>query len=143
MQLSLKALVLLAPFLSMATALPAAAGAEPEAVTETIAPDTNTTVTALACHANSQYRDQWVENGLTRFRTVFSASGIDPGTHCRYWQAGDCGTNVQCGWDSRVDGGTWRVDANFARGGPGDENYWGCLGSTRSRWLWDYGCTTG
>jgi hypothetical protein len=40
---------------------------------------------AERCRVNSRMRDLWVENGMTRFRTAFSASVIDPGTYCQYW----------------------------------------------------------
>lgn len=93
-----------------------------------------------ACHINSQYRDKWVEYGKTRWRTVFSASGIDPATYCGFWKEG---TNKQCGWDSQVDGGSWRMDISLDRGPLGDSLYWKALGDSRSWWRQAYGCTTG
>lgn len=38
------------------------------------------------CTVNVKARDQWVEYGLQRFRTVFSASaGIDVSKYCDEW----------------------------------------------------------
>ncbi|KAK0631260.1 hypothetical protein B0T14DRAFT_596966 [Immersiella caudata] len=79
MQLSLKPLVLLAlPLLPAVVALPT---------------ETNVNVTADSigtnnadCVVNSRNRDVWVENGLSRWRTVFSAEGTDPGLYCDIWR---------------------------------------------------------
>ncbi|KAK4455163.1 hypothetical protein QBC34DRAFT_465175 [Podospora aff. communis PSN243] len=78
MQLSLKPVVLFAlPIFSAASALPAEIDVNSKL---------NTTVgTNAQFHVNSRNRDLWVENGLSRWRTVFSAEGIDPSTYCRYW----------------------------------------------------------
>ncbi|KAK4444794.1 hypothetical protein QBC34DRAFT_474318 [Podospora aff. communis PSN243] len=147
MQLSLKPLVLFAlPLLPAATALPATAAAASEIDTNTLVNITASDVGTRAaerCRVNSRMRDLWVENGMTRFRTVFSASVIDPGTYCQYWHRFSCGLNIQCGWDAGVDGGWWRVDASFVRGAGGDARYWECLDSTRLSWQKDYECMTG
>jgi hypothetical protein len=37
------------------------------------------------CLVNARQRDLWVENGLSRWRTVFSAEGTDPANFCHYW----------------------------------------------------------
>jgi hypothetical protein len=37
------------------------------------------------CVVNARQRDLWVENGLSRWRTVFSAEGTDPANFCHYW----------------------------------------------------------
>jgi hypothetical protein len=37
------------------------------------------------CVVNARQRDLWVEAGLSRWRTVFSAEGTDPGKFCHYW----------------------------------------------------------
>lgn len=92
------------------------------------------------CHINSKMRDVWVEAGMSRYRTTFSASGIDPGTFCQFWKDGG---NIQCGWDPNVDGGWWRVDANFYRGPLGDAMYYHMLDVSRENWRKTYGCTTG
>ena len=86
------------------------------------------------------FRDLWVEYGKSRWRTTFSASGIDPATFCKYWKMG---SNIQCGWDSQVDGGWWRVDCSLDRGPLGDALYWKMLGESRENWRQAYGCTTG
>ncbi|KAK0649133.1 hypothetical protein B0T16DRAFT_456573 [Cercophora newfieldiana] len=127
MQLSLKPLVLLASVLQFASA---AALPRDE-------------VSALACNVNSIQRDLWVENGMSRWRTVFSSSGVDPSTYCQFWHSENCGHNIQCGWDSGVDVGRWRVDASFPRGPAGDDSYWKCIDKTRRLWMQKYGCTTG
>ncbi|KAK0648105.1 hypothetical protein B0T16DRAFT_455608 [Cercophora newfieldiana] len=36
------------------------------------------------CNVNSRSRDLWVEYGRSRWRTAFSASGIDPATFYQY-----------------------------------------------------------
>lgn len=41
---------------------------------------------AQRCRVNSQYRDLWVEDGMSRWRTVFSAEGTDPEGYCHYWK---------------------------------------------------------
>ncbi|KAK1829600.1 hypothetical protein QBC39DRAFT_123862 [Podospora conica] len=97
----------------------------------------------VRCRVNSRQRDLWVENGMSRWRTVFSAEKTDPAQYCDYWHRQGCGLNIQCGWDSQVDGGTWRVDASFVRGAGGDYAYWVCLDNTRRRWILDTECTTG
>lgn len=61
-------------------------------------PDTNaaavngTRVAALAgpqqfkrCRVNSSYGDLWVEDGMSRWRSTFSAEGTDPAGYCVYW----------------------------------------------------------
>lgn len=83
-------------------------------------------------------RDVWVEAGMGRYRTTFSASGVDPGTFCQFWKDGG---NIQCGWDPNVDGGWWRVDANFYRGPLGDAMYYHMLDVLRENWRKTYGCT--
>lgn len=65
---------------------------------------------------------------------------IDPATYCQFWKDG---TNIQCGWDSQVDGGWWRVDASFNRGPLGDQQYYNMLKTSRGNWRKSYGCTTG
>jgi hypothetical protein len=59
------------------------------------------------------------------------------------YEEGACGTNVQCGYDAEVDGGSWRVDASFVRGLGGDNSYWSCLDTTRLAWMKDFECDTG
>jgi hypothetical protein len=59
------------PFLVAGAALPA---------TEDTALETRAN-----CVVNARQRDLWVEAGLSRWRTVFSAEGTDPGNFCHYW----------------------------------------------------------
>ena len=55
-----------------------------------------------------------------------------------------CGfINLQCGYDSGVDGGTWRIDISTAQGPAGEQAYYNCLGKTRSDWIMNTGCRTG
>ncbi|KAK1829601.1 hypothetical protein QBC39DRAFT_383931 [Podospora conica] len=95
---------------------------------------------AGACHINSRQFDLWTEWGRNRWRTAFSASGIDPSTYCRFWRDGG---NIQCGWDQHVEGGSWRIDASFDKGPIGDALYWRMLERSRENWRKEYGCTTG
>lgn len=85
-------------------------------------------------------RDLWVEYGQSRWRKTFSATGIDPATYCQFWKDS---TNIQCGWDSQVDGRWWRLDASFNRGPVGDQKYYNMLKTSRGNWRKSYGCTTG
>jgi hypothetical protein len=153
MQFSLAQVLLALPALTIAAAVPVNStdiGGKsktpfpPLLCTAKISPSTAAHVKRVPgdgpCHVNSKMRDQWVEAGMTRFRTTFSASGIDPGTYCQYWKDG---TNIQCGWDPNVDGGWWRVDANFYRGPLGDAMYYHMLEVSRENWRKDNGCTTG
>ncbi|KAK4444793.1 hypothetical protein QBC34DRAFT_385006 [Podospora aff. communis PSN243] len=127
-------------------ALPLLTGAAPAPIIESTNLPTNDTLIEARqfagppCNVNSRNRDLWVEYGKSRWRTVFSASGIDPGTYCQFWKDG---TNIQCGWDAGVDGGWWRVDASFDRGPLGDALYWRQLERSRENWRKAYGCTTG
>ncbi|KAF2826597.1 hypothetical protein CC86DRAFT_405865 [Ophiobolus disseminans] len=94
------------------------------------------------CVVNARQRDLWVENGLSRWRTVFSAEGTNPAAFCKYWE-GDFWTNLQCGWSANIDGGTWFVDGSGARGPAGDAWYWFRLKANRDNWIADTGCRTG
>ncbi|KAK4444759.1 hypothetical protein QBC34DRAFT_429655 [Podospora aff. communis PSN243] len=137
MQFKLATVLLALPYLTAAAPAPA------EIAVEAGLPVNETQAAIEArqgCHINSQYRDKWVEYGMQRWRTVFSASGINPETFCSRWWGGD---NKQCGWDARVDGGTWRLDITYPRGPAGDEQYWSELGDSRTRWRNAFGCTTG
>ena len=41
-------------------------------------------------------RDVWVELGLSRWRTTFSAIGTDPAAYCEYWyKSGTSKTEIQ------------------------------------------------
>lgn len=84
----------------------------------------------------------WIENGLRRWRTVFSASGIDPSTYCEFWPKCAFGSNFQCGWNPDIEGGTWAVDLSFPQGPAGDNDYDHCLGWTRDQWMAKYDCVT-
>jgi hypothetical protein len=122
-----------------------------------------TEVVKRDCLVNARQRDLWVEYGLSRWRTVFSAENTDPGKFCHYWYDGTCSsppmqryllaqlsdsnieawTNLQCGYSKDIDGGTWFVDVSIERGLGGDNWYWTMLGQNRDAWIKDTGCRTG
>ncbi|KAK0752853.1 hypothetical protein B0T18DRAFT_423504 [Schizothecium vesticola] len=128
MQFSLKDIAFLVlPLLASGAALPATVDTNAAVNATGVAP-----LAAQRCRVNSSHRDLWVEDGMSRWRTVFSAEGTDPAGYCHYWVQHGCGFNVQCGWDANVDGGWWRLDVSIARGPLGDQQYWDCLGGTRA-----------
>lgn len=59
------------------------------------------------CVVNSVHYQDWIEFGLRRYRTLFSASGIDPKTYCIFWPLCPWSDNVQCYWSPDIQGGTW------------------------------------
>ncbi|KAK5656023.1 hypothetical protein OQA88_5162 [Cercophora sp. LCS_1] len=135
----------LGPLAATANAADAADAVETTAIALT-APTVETTEiaeTAQTCNVNSRMYTSWIENGLRRWRTVFSSSGIGPDTYCQYWPKCGFGSNFQCFFHTEVEGGTWAVDLSFPQGPAGDDSYGYCLGWTREQWAKDYKCTTG
>ncbi|KAK0619720.1 hypothetical protein B0T14DRAFT_519726 [Immersiella caudata] len=94
------------------------------------------------CQIDAEYRDQWVEYGMVRYRTVFRAAyGPDPSTFCKYWHKGDnLPSNIKCADGPDVDGGWWRVDASFSNADWGVTEYWSALIRLRMDWKQEYGC---
>ncbi|KAF2720853.1 glycoside hydrolase family 18 protein [Polychaeton citri CBS 116435] len=103
------------------------------------------TIPGATCTVNAYYRDSWVETGLARYRTVITASGtVDISTFCDEWKRfGWEWTNVQCGFDDKVDGGKWRLDASYAQGPEGQRHYKQFLTYVKRSWAARYGCNIG
>ncbi|KAK0652371.1 hypothetical protein B0T16DRAFT_406084 [Cercophora newfieldiana] len=94
------------------------------------------------CQVNAVARDTWEEWGLQRYRTTFSATGIDPAGYCDLWAYFDPGSNVQCGYEDQVDGGWWRVNVSVLKE-VGEDQCWKMLVYTRYQWKASNGCVVG
>lgn len=93
------------------------------------------------CRVNAAYYgNSWTENGLTRKRLDFSSEGTPQQWFCDHWCS--LWTNVQCGYDARERGGTWRLDASMAAGAYSD-NFEVCMGNVLQKWIAATGCETG
>ncbi len=58
-----------------------------DAITEVANPvaERETQQEQYKCQVDSRSEGNWVESGLRRWRTVFSATGTDPQQYCKYW----------------------------------------------------------
>ncbi|RDL31363.1 uncharacterized protein BP5553_09572 [Venustampulla echinocandica] len=97
------------------------------------------------CSLTAKWRDQWTEKALTRYRVKFSTVGVEPQTFCDSFYKGTAHcfsavSNLQCGFDSGVDGGSWRVDFSAGQGTLGHNQYVNCMQEAANQWRADHPC---
>ncbi|KAF2280285.1 uncharacterized protein EI97DRAFT_455191 [Westerdykella ornata] len=95
--------------------------------------------TRADCKLTAHYRQDWIENALKRFQVKFSVEGggIPPESFCDAMRAGHCWSavsNVQCGFDPNLDGGSWRVDVSFVNTNAGYDAYKNCFQESANEW---------
>ncbi|KAK5654125.1 hypothetical protein OQA88_7556 [Cercophora sp. LCS_1] len=99
------------------------------------------------CYAWARQYGEWVEHGMTRWRTIFGAQGLDDAqiwSFCDYWNFAACPIlNVQCWYSPDIEGGTHVVDVSTARGPVGDKSYWDCFFQAEMEWIWGFHCNNG